>query len=66
MTDHAKAIRQAMKERKLSQQELAEMMGQKNHSYVGNLLTRDARISSINKAAAALGIKTSTLLRKGE
>jgi transcriptional regulator with XRE-family HTH domain len=65
MSDHEKAIRAALKEKRMTIKELSEGM-EVTPAAVSNLMSRDARMSSINKAAQALGIKTSTLLRKGE
>jgi transcriptional regulator with XRE-family HTH domain len=65
VSDHKKAIEQALAEKNITQVDLAEKCGVTPQT-INKLLRVDARISSINKAAAALGIKTSTLLRKGE
>ena len=65
MSDHKKAIETALAEKNMTQVELAEKCGVTPQT-INKVLRADARISSINKAAQALGIKTSTLLRKGE
>lgn len=65
MTLHERAIMAALKERRMTKADLASLRGVTRMA-IQDMMKADARISTIEETARVLGIKTSTLIRKGE
>jgi DNA-binding Xre family transcriptional regulator len=65
MTLHERAIMAALKERRMTKADLANLRGVTRMA-IQDMMKADARISTIEETARVLGIKTSTLIRKGE